>query len=69
MQPTGEDLSRLLWIIEVPMPESLIAYFMQNRTITIYPLTIKPESLIEAKGIYNFWKNSLKILHKTNSLL
>jgi len=65
--------------IEVPIPESLIAYLMQNRTITIYPLTmdnyieepllsvtIKPESLIEAKGIYNFWKNSQNIKHPIN---
>jgi len=49
---------------------------MQNRTITIYPLTIdnyieepllsvtiRPESLIEARGIYNFWKRSQNAEH------
>jgi hypothetical protein len=62
--------------IEIPIPESLMEYFMQNRTITIYPLTmdnyieepllsvtIRPESLIEARGIYNFWKRSQNAEH------
>jgi hypothetical protein len=62
--------------IEIPIPESLIEYFIQNRTITIYPLTmdnyieepllsvtIRPESLIEARGIYNFWKRSQNAEH------
>jgi len=57
--------------IEVPIPETLFDYFLENRTITIYPfdtdnyvcdpvlsVIISKESLIEARGAYWFWKKT-----------
>lgn len=55
--------------IEIPIPELLIDFILENRNIIIYNsgvenyvegpslwIELARESLIEAKGIYNFWK-------------
>lgn len=57
--------------IEIPIPESLFDFILENSNITIYPagienyieepvlsIEISKESLIEARGIYSFWKKA-----------
>jgi hypothetical protein len=58
-------------LVEVPIPEALFEFIIENRRITIYPwgadnlieepalaIQVSKEALIEAKGIYCFWKKS-----------
>lgn len=59
--------------IQIPITESLFEFISNNRNVTIYHAGIEnyieepallvelsKESLIEAKGIYSFWKKSLE---------
>lgn len=59
--------------VEIPIPEILFDYFIENRTITIYPLEINnyleepilsleisKDSILEAKGIYSYLKRDSK---------
>lgn len=58
--------------LEIPIPESLFDFIFDNRVITIYrtgiekyveapvvSIELSKESLIEAKGMYSFWKKTL----------
>ncbi|MDA8239178.1 MAG: hypothetical protein M0Z67_02275 [Nitrospiraceae bacterium] len=55
----------------IPIPESVLDFLIDNRNITIYPfssrnyveeallnIALSREAIIEARGIYNFWKKN-----------
>ena len=59
--------------IEIPIPESMFEYFVDNSNVTIYPyeadnyfsepiftVSIPKDSFIEIKAVYNYWKATRK---------
>ena len=55
----------------IPIPENTMDFLVDNRNITIYPfasyryveeallnIALSREAIIEARGIYNFWKKN-----------
>jgi|SRR5208283_2483810 len=68
---TEQGLLMKIKDIEIPIPESMIGYILDNRNISIYSIgadryfeepslsiKISRETMIEAKGAYNFWKKT-----------
>jgi len=57
--------------LHIPLPEHMLDFLLENRSITIYPfssvkyveeailgIVISREAIIEARAIYNFWKKT-----------
>ena len=67
--------------IKIFVPESYIDYIVNNRKITLYSMgpdkyiedpvisvELSKDSLIEARGIYNFWKKEGKIENEKETI-
>lgn len=57
--------------LSITIPERVIDFFLENRTITLYPFSpenyieepaliieLSREAIIEARGVFTFWKKS-----------